>query len=71
MVYSANPEYKDFDSWVMIDIDLSELQGKPQRINISLPDPLVKRIDSTVKFCSTYRDRSHKIAEATRLELSH
>lgn len=69
MVYAANPEYKDFDSWFMIDIDLSEFQGKPQRINISLPDTLIKRIDNTVKGKTIYRDRSHFLAVAARHEL--
>jgi len=69
MVYAADPEYKDFDSWVMIDVDLSEFEGKPQRINISLPDTLIKRIDNAVKGNDTYRDRSHFLAEAARHEL--
>lgn len=69
LVYSVNPEYKDFDSWVMVDVDLSEFEGKPQRINISLPDTLIKRIDNAVKASNVYRDRSHFIAEAARHEL--
>ncbi|EDJ9088457.1 CopG family transcriptional regulator [Salmonella enterica subsp. enterica] len=69
LVYSVNPEYKDFDSWVMVDVDLSEFEGKPQRINISLPDTLIKRIDNAVKSNGAYRDRSHFIAEAARHEL--
>lgn len=70
LVYSANPEYKDFDSWVMVDVDLSSFEGKPQRINISLPDTLIKRIDSAVKGNSVYRDRSHFIAQAARHALN-
>ncbi|HCL5074815.1 TPA: type II toxin-antitoxin system HicB family antitoxin [Salmonella enterica] len=69
LVYAANPDYRDFDSWVMIEVDLSEFEGKPQRINISLPDTLIKRIDNAVKAGSSYRDRSHFIAEAARREL--
>lgn len=55
----------------MIDVDLSEFEGKPQRINIPLPDTLIKLIDSTVKTSSTYRIQSHLMVEARRLELSH
>ncbi|MED7790437.1 type II toxin-antitoxin system HicB family antitoxin [Klebsiella aerogenes] len=69
LVYAANPEYKDFDSWFMIEVDLSAFEGKPQRINISLPDTLIKRIDNAVKGSTSYRDRSHFLAEAARHEL--
>lgn len=66
IVYAANPEYKDFDSWFMVEVDLSEFESKPQRINISLPDTLIKRIDNAVKGDPSYRDRSHFLAEAAR-----
>ncbi|PHM60476.1 DNA-binding protein, CopG family [Xenorhabdus stockiae] len=70
LVYAANPEYADFDSWFVIDIDLSEFEGKQQRINVALPDTLIKRIDTRVKQePMRYRDRSHFIAEAARHEL--
>ncbi|ECC6921631.1 CopG family transcriptional regulator [Salmonella enterica] len=69
LAYSANPEYEDFDSWFMIEIDLSNFEGKPQRINISLPDTLIKRIDNEVKSSPIYKDRSHFLAQAARNEL--
>lgn len=69
LVYSVNAEYKDFDSWVMVDVDLTELRGKPQRINISLHDTPLKRIDNAVKSSGAYRHRSHFIAEAARHKL--
>jgi predicted RNase H-like HicB family nuclease len=69
MVYAADPEYADYDSWFMVEVDLAEFEGKPQRINISLPDTLIKRIDNAVKGNSDYRDRSHFLAEAARHEL--
>jgi len=71
LAYSADPEYKDFDSWFMVEVDLSEFEGKPQRINISLPDTLIRRIDNAVKGNSNYRDRSHFLAEAARHELNN
>jgi|SRR5476649_404534 len=71
LVYSMNPEYADFDSWFVLDVDLSSFEGKQQRINIALPDTLIHRIDNRVKEKpSAYRDRSHFIAEAARHELS-
>lgn len=35
------PEYSDFDTWFVIDIDLSSFEGKQQRINIALPETLI------------------------------
>lgn len=70
LVYAANPAYSDFDSWFVIDVDLSEFEGKQQRINIALPDTLIHRIDNRVKENpGAYRDRSHFLAEAARHEL--
>lgn len=69
MVYAADPEYKDFDSWFMIEVDFSEFSGKAQRINVSLPDTLIRRIDNAVKGNSNYRDRSHFLAKAASHEL--
>jgi hypothetical protein len=60
MVYAANAEYSHCDSWFMIDVDLSAFEGKQQRINIALPDVLIKRIDGYVSDSSgVYKDRSH------------
>lgn len=65
---NARPELSNH-SWFVIDVDLSNLEGKPQRINISLPDTLIRRIDSQVKAHPVYRDRSHFLAEAAKREL--
>ncbi|ETS31223.1 CopG family transcriptional regulator [Photorhabdus temperata] len=71
LVYAKNTEYQYVDSWFVIDVDLSEFSGKQQRINISLPDTLIQRIDNRVKESpAQYRDRSHFLAEAARHELS-
>lgn len=57
--------------WVMVDIDPSKYEGEIKRINITLPENLISKIDKTVliepkKFAS----RSAFIAIATR-ELLH
>ncbi|MEH0832319.1 type II toxin-antitoxin system HicB family antitoxin [Pectobacterium cacticida] len=71
LVYAGQPDYADYDSWFVLDVDLSAFEGKPQRLNISLPDTLIKRIDNRVKEQpDIYRDRSHFLAEAARHELS-
>ena len=69
-VYAANPEYAYCSQWLLVDVDLSALEGKQQRINITLPDTLLMRIDNRVKQPSSgYRDRSHFLAVAARHEL--
>lgn len=70
LFYAADPEYADYDSWFAIDVDLSAFEGRPQRINVSLPDVLLARIDDAVQLNPEYRDRSHFLAVAARHELS-
>ncbi|MCA6221768.1 type II toxin-antitoxin system HicB family antitoxin [Photorhabdus antumapuensis] len=71
LVYAKNTEYQYVDSWFVIDVDLSEFSGKQQRINISLPDTLIQRIDNRFKESpAQYRDRSHFLAEAAKHEFS-
>lgn len=68
--YSQNQEYSDFTRWLAIDINVSELKGKPKRININLPDILLMRIDSCVANDEKYKDRSHFLAIAAQNEIS-
>lgn len=69
--YSQNQEYSNFTRWLAIDIDVSELKGKPKRININLPDILLMRIDSYVANDEKYKDRSHFLAIAAQNEISN
>lgn len=70
MRYAQDEEYADYDRWFVIEVDLSAFSGKPQRINISLPDTLLGRIDRRVSDQpGLYRDRSHFLATAARREL--
>ncbi|HCB8752180.1 TPA: type II toxin-antitoxin system HicB family antitoxin [Escherichia coli] len=72
LAYSDNIIYSHCDSWFVIDVDLSEVEGKQQRINISLPDILIRRIDGYVKESGgVYKDRSHFLAQAARHELTY
>lgn len=71
MVYAENVEYAPCDSWFIIDVDLSEFEGKQQRVNITLPDVLIKRIDGFILGNrSAYKERSHFWAQAERHELA-
>lgn len=42
------PEYEG-GIWMLVDLDLARIRPKAVRINISLPEPLVKRIDAYAK----------------------
>lgn len=44
----AKEEYRGA-VWVMLDIDLSALDSKPERVNISLPRFVLRRIDEFAK----------------------
>ena len=69
--YKNNDEYAHYDTWVIIDVDLSSFAGKQKRINITLPDILIDRIDNVVKAPNSfYRDRSNFLAEAAINELA-
>ncbi|WP_268761088.1 type II toxin-antitoxin system HicB family antitoxin [Franconibacter pulveris] len=64
-VYAAQPDYAAYDSWFVIDVDVLGLEGKPQRINITL----LQRIDNRGRTDKAYRDRSHLLAQAARRKL--
>ncbi|MFV0574945.1 MAG: type II toxin-antitoxin system HicB family antitoxin [Vibrio sp.] len=69
LFYRNQDEYAYCDAWLLLDIDLSAYEGKPKRINISLPDTLIARIDEYVKTSKEYKDRSHFLATAARHEM--
>lgn len=43
---SVMPDYQDGGVWLLADIDLSRIDIKPVRLNISLPSSLVHEIDA-------------------------
>jgi hypothetical protein len=70
LYYQQQADYAYCDSWLLLYIDLSAYEGKPKRINVSMPDTLINRIDQKVKTSpECYRDRSHFLATAARREL--
>lgn len=70
LTYSKQEDYTHCDSWLLIEVDASEYMGKKQRINISVPDYLLRRIDQRVSSNPRYKDRSHFLAVAAEHELS-
>ncbi|MDF1760485.1 MAG: type II toxin-antitoxin system HicB family antitoxin [Coxiellaceae bacterium] len=57
-----NREYKG-GTWAIVDIDLSQLSGKAKRINITLPERVLRLMDSYAKNHNV-KNRSALIAEA-------
>ena len=53
--------------WMLIDIDLSKVSSKAIRVNISLPEDLVQRIDDYAK--SRHMSRSAFLAAAAKREM--
>lgn len=64
--YQSVEDYQYCDTWLLIDIDVSEFLSKKQRVNISLPQYLLNNIDKYVSAHPNYRDRSHFLAVAAQ-----
>lgn len=58
---ATRPEYEG-GVWMMVDIDLARIRPKSVRINISLPDSLLRRIDEYAK--AHHLSRSGFLAKA-------
>ncbi|GAA6173426.1 type II toxin-antitoxin system HicB family antitoxin [Colwellia sp. KU-HH00111] len=56
--------------WAIVDIDISAYLGKSHKINVTLPELLIKQIDEKVSKSSAYKTRSGFIANACIVELS-
>lgn len=68
--YKNDPEYADFKDWFLVDVDISPYLGAKQRINITMPEFLLNRIDRRVAAMGNfYKDRSHFLATAAHREL--
>lgn len=55
--------------WAITDIDISAYLGKSHKINVTLPELLIKQIDEKVSKSSAYKTRSGFIASACLVEL--
>lgn len=57
--------------WLLVDINLDKYESRAERINITLPQRLLTRIDSYVKNSADYASRSAFLAEAARRVLKN
>lgn len=63
-----NPDFTGW-IWAAVEIDMTPYLGKSHKINVTLPDLLIKRIDSTVAKHGDYKSRSGFLARAALHEL--
>jgi predicted RNase H-like HicB family nuclease len=66
--HRKNPEYEGL-TWAVIDVDITPYLGKSQKINVTLPELLIKKIDFQVTSHSKYKSRSDFLAQAALDEL--
>lgn len=66
--HQANPDFTGA-TWALANVDMSRLDSKPERINISIPRFVLTRIDQHV--ASRHETRSGFLARAALELLSH
>lgn len=47
-VHKENPDFAD-GLWALVDVDLSKLSGKIRRVNVTIPERILNRIDDCAK----------------------
>ncbi|TMP28667.1 hypothetical protein CWB99_07130 [Pseudoalteromonas rubra] len=58
-------DYPDYDEWFALEVPVESLKGKQKRVNVTLSEPLLARIDAYVESRkSDYKDRSDFLAKA-------
>ena len=65
-----NPHTHSQAFWAIVDIDISAYLGKSHKINVTLPELLIKQIDEKVSKSTAYKTRSGFIASACLVELA-
>ncbi len=66
-------EKKDYAGrvWALVDIDITKYLGKAEKINVTLPGSLIRRIDEFVERHPDYGSRSGFLAKVSAERLSH
>ncbi len=63
-VWQKEEEYQGW-AWAVVDIDIEPFLGKSSKINATLPNLYLKKIDELVKVHPEYKNRSHFLQVAT------
>lgn len=58
-----NPDYAG-GTWALVDVDITPFLGNSEKINVTLPSSLIRKIDAR------YKNRSKFLAEAALKELA-
>lgn len=66
--WADHDDYQDGGFWMLVDIDLSRVRSRAVRLNISLPENLVQRIDATAR--QRGQSRSAFLAAAAEHEMA-
>ena len=61
--YLANPDYEG-GTWALVDVEITPYLGNTEKINVTLPSSLIRKIDAR------HKNRSKFLAEAALLALS-
>lgn len=56
--------YPDFQEWLAIEVPVEMHRAKQKRINITMPEPFVYRVDAFVEAHHEFKDRSDFLAKA-------
>lgn len=56
--------------WAIVEFDITPYLGKSHKINVTLPELLIKQIDGRVNKSENYKTRSGFIASACLIELA-
>jgi len=64
----ADPDYAGW-VWAAVEIDMTPYLGKSHKVNVTLPDLLIKRIDNAVARHGEFKSRSGFLARAALHEL--
>lgn len=67
-VWANHEDYQDGGFWMMVDIDLNKVRSRAIRLNISLPEGLVQRIDAAAQ--ERGQSRSAFLATAAEHEMA-
>ncbi len=68
--YHINQQKNDNIIWAFVDIDITPFLGRSHKINVTLPELLIKKIDDKVSKNPSYKTRSGFIAKACIAELN-
>lgn len=68
--HQANPKYAGW-IWAVVEVDVTRYLGKAEKINITLPASLIRRIDEFVSRHPEYRSRSGFLAQSALDRITH